>query len=43
MSFVNPIDDAVYRTRAVPRAVDVRGDYFRDQAAILHSLDFRRL
>ena len=43
MSFVNPIDDAVYRTRAVPRAVDVRGDYFQDQAAILHSLDFRRL
>ncbi len=43
MSFTNAHDEAVYRARAVPRATDVRGDYFRDQAAILHSLDFRRL
>ena len=43
MSFDNALDDAALRRRAVPRATDVRGDYFRDQAAILHSHDFRRL
>ena len=43
MRFSNAKDDSVYKSRAVPRATDVRGDYFRDQAAILHSLDFRRL
>jgi dGTPase len=43
VSFTNAQDEGVYRARAVPRDTDVRGDYFRDQAAILHSLDFRRL
>jgi len=32
-----------YLVRADPREPDVRGEFFRDQTAILHSLDFRRL
>jgi len=43
VSFDNAVDDGALRQRAVPREIDVRGDYFRDQAAILHSHDFRRL
>ena len=31
------------RQRMRPRAGDVRGDYFRDQTAIIHSTPFRRL
>jgi len=41
--FDNAVEDAALRHRSTPRETDVRGDYFRDQAAILHSHDFRRL
>jgi len=39
----NPLDGAIYRERTHEREKDVRGDYFRDQTAIIHSTAFRRL
>jgi dGTPase len=39
----NPLDQTVYRKRTHDRPQDVRGDYFRDQTAIIHSTAFRRL
>jgi len=39
----NPLPAAVYVERARKREQDVRGDYFRDQTAIIHSQPFRRL
>ena len=40
---LNPQPLAAYLARTDPREPDVRGEFFRDQTAILHSLDFRRL
>ncbi len=39
----NPLAESTYRSRPRSRAGDVRGDYFRDQTAIIHSQAFRRL
>jgi len=39
----NPLPHEVYLRRAETRALDIRGDYFRDQTAVLHSSAFRRL
>lgn len=39
----NPLPIHVYKKRARERRDDIRGDYFRDQTAIIHSMAFRRL
>ncbi len=39
----NPLPDKIYHTRRIPRIPDIRGDYFRDQTAIIHATPFRRL
>ena len=39
----NPFPDEVYLRRTRPLASDLRGEYFRDQTKIIHSLPFRRL
>lgn len=39
----NPLPDKLYHSRVRPRKPDLRGDYFRDQTAIIHSTPFRRL
>lgn len=39
----NPFHDSIYTERRYPRKTDIRGDYFRDQTAIIHSTAFRRL
>jgi dGTPase len=39
----NPLPDELYRRRRTPRDYGVRGDYFRDVTAIIHSQPFRRL
>ena len=39
----NPLQDELYHSRVRPRKPDLRGDYFRDQTAIIHSSPFRRL
>jgi dGTPase len=39
----NPLSDKLYHSRAKARKPDLRGDYFRDQTAIIHSSPFRRL
>lgn len=41
--FVNELDDEVLKRRKHKRATDVRGDYYRDTTAIIHSSPFRRL
>ena len=40
---LNPLPPEVLRVRAYPREADLRGDYFRDVTAIIHSTPFRRL
>lgn len=40
---INPLDNTLYHSRLKPRRPDIRGDYFRDQTAIIHSSPFRRL
>lgn len=40
---MNGLPDQLARQRMHPRTPDVRGDYFRDQTAIIHSTSFRRL
>ncbi|NLA23634.1 MAG: HD domain-containing protein [Bacteroidales bacterium] len=40
---INPLKSEDYLARSIPRPPDVRGDYFRDQTAIIHSTAFRRL
>lgn len=40
---INPLSDTLYHSRLKPRRPDIRGDYFRDQTAIIHSSPFRRL
>ncbi len=39
----NELPDEVYEMRFKPKKEDVRGIFFRDQTAIVHSLPFRRL
>ncbi len=39
----NPLHDAVYIKRSVEKDIPMRGHYFRDQTAIIHSMPFRRL
>ena len=39
----NPLNDEVYKSRATAKTHPVRGEYFRDQTAIIHSMPFRRL
>lgn len=39
----NPLDNQIYHERVHPRTPDLRGDYFRDQTAIIHATPFRRL
>ncbi len=39
----SPLSEVQYRARVSERVEDVRGPYFRDQTAIVHSLAFRRL
>jgi dGTP triphosphohydrolase len=39
----NPLAAEVYTERVRPREEDIRGPYFRDQTAIIHSMPFRRL
>ncbi len=39
----NPLPNELYHTRVKPRKPDLRGDYFRDQTAIIHATPFRRL
>jgi len=43
MQFNNPLASEKYLERSDPRHEDVRGPYFRDQTAIIHSMPFRRL
>jgi len=40
---VNPLAKEIYLKRTTEEVSDVRGDYFRDQTAIVHSMPFRRL
>jgi len=40
---VNKLDDERMESRMYPRAADVRGAYYRDTTAIIHSSPFRRL
>lgn len=39
----NPLPEHIYLKRKSPRESDIRGCYFRDQTAIIHSTAFRRL
>ena len=39
----NPLSVEQYKKRTFPRIPDIRGDFFRDQTAIIHSNPFRRL
>lgn len=39
----NPFSTKIYNTRDIERKTDIRGNYFRDQTAIIHSTAFRRL
>ena len=41
--FINPLPSKHYEQRFQPRKEDIRGVYFRDQTAIIHSRPFRRL
>lgn len=43
MKFINEIQNEILKKRTHPKKVDIRGDYYRDQTAIIHSLPFRRL
>ncbi|ACC97671.1 Putative deoxyguanosinetriphosphate triphosphohydrolase [Elusimicrobium minutum Pei191] len=43
IKYRNPFDNEVYIKRTKPHKKDVRGEYFRDQTKIIHSLPFRRL
>ena len=43
MEFVNPLREEQYKERLHYREDDVRGEYFRDQTAIIHSMPYRRL
>lgn len=40
---INPLSENIYKKRIYDRKEDIRGHYFRDQTAIIHSMPFRRL
>lgn len=42
-NFTNPLSDIKYTSRLEKRTEDIRGPYFRDQTAVIHSFPFRRL
>lgn len=39
----NPLSTSVYEIRQTPKTHPIRGEFFRDQTAIIHSMPFRRL
>jgi len=39
----NPLSIETYKARKDPKEYPIRGDFFRDQTAIIHSMPFRRL
>lgn len=39
----NPLSEELYHSRVKARKPDLRGDFFRDQTAIIHATPFRRL
>lgn len=39
----NPLPAGIYKRRTIHKEYPVRGEFFRDQTAILHSMEFRRL
>ncbi len=39
----NPLPEKIYLKRTEEKDAPIRGDYFRDQTAIIHSMPFRRL
>lgn len=39
----NPLDLNIYKERTKPKEHPIRGEFFRDQTAIIHSMPFRRL
>jgi len=39
----NPLSLETYKERKNPKEYPIRGDFFRDQTAIIHSMPFRRL
>lgn len=39
----NPLPESIYTKRTRVMESEMRGDYFRDQTAIIHSMPFRRL
>ncbi|MFN8255108.1 MAG: HD domain-containing protein [Bacteroidales bacterium] len=43
MKMKNPLPEAVYLKRTYEKDTPLRGHYFRDQTAIIHSMPFRRL
>jgi len=43
MALENPLREEQYKERLYTRKEDVRGEYFRDQTAIIHSMPYRRL
>lgn len=40
---INPLSKDIYLERSAKRTEDIRGAFFRDQTAIIHSMPFRRL
>lgn len=42
-TFINKLDEKDLKKRTRPKKTDVRGDYYRDQTALIHSLPFRRM
>ncbi len=41
--FINKLKDEDLKKRKIKKKIDIRGDYYRDQTAIIHSLPFRRM
>ncbi|MDD4847572.1 MAG: HD domain-containing protein [Bacteroidales bacterium] len=39
----NPLPTHIYESRKIPKSHPIRGEFFRDQTAIIHSMPFRRL
>lgn len=39
----NPLDNSVYLERSSSKEYPIRGEFFRDQTAIIHSMPYRRL
>ena len=39
----NPLDELDYLKRTITKDYPIRGDFFRDQTAIIHSMPYRRL